>query len=46
MSTIAEATPEEKELAKDTVIFIENTNLESMKMIKEGILIAIYELQL
>ena len=46
MSTISEVTPEEKELAKDTVIFIENTNLESMKMIKEGILVAINELTL
>jgi hypothetical protein len=46
MSTTPEATLEEKKLAKDTVIFIENTNLESMKMIKEGILIAINELTL
>jgi len=46
MSTSPEATLEEKEIAKDTVIFIENTNLESMKMIKEGILIAINELTL
>jgi hypothetical protein len=46
MSTTPEATLEEKELAKNTVIFIENTNLKSMMMIKEGILIAINELTL
>ena len=46
MSTSPEATLKENKIVKDTVIFIENTNLESMKMIKEGILIAINKLKL
>ena len=41
-----ELSEENKEFIKDTSVFIENTNLESMKMIKEGILVAINELTL
>jgi hypothetical protein len=42
MSTIKE---EDKTFIKETSAFIENTNRESMKMIKEGILLAINRLQ-
>ena len=41
-----ELSTEEKEIAADMAPLIKNANLESMKMIKEGILIAINELQL